>query len=141
MGGSCESVNHGRRRSPFGNRDNHDARLDSHSDELAAVLGNTCALAGDLGGVDEVLEDLLVDGGEGSGSGSLLLRGGRRVSLRLGEHSALRQEDDVFVRQLLLELSREPVGGDDGGIGMVINGRCELALLSGSSRRGRNGSM
>ena len=85
----------------------------SHSDELGTVLGNSCTLAGDLGGVDEVLEDLLVDGGEGSGSGSLLLRGGGRVSLRLGEDSALRQEDDVFVGQLLLELSGKPVGGSE----------------------------
>ena len=85
-------------------------RLVRSTQKLGAVLGNTCSLAGDLGGVDEVLEDLLVDGGEGSGSGSLLLRGGSRVSLRLGEDSSLRQEDDVFVGQLLLELSGEPVG-------------------------------
>ena len=48
-------------------------------------------------------------GSEGSGSGSLLLVGGGGVSFRFREDSALRDEDDVFVRELLLEFSGEPV--------------------------------
>lgn len=69
----------------------------SHSNELAAILGNTRALTNDLGRVDKVLEELLVNGGEGTGSGTLLLVGSTGVSLRLGEDSALGNEDDVFV--------------------------------------------
>ena len=63
---------------------------------------------GDLGREDEVLEDLLVDDGEGPRSGSLLLN--PRVSGRLSEHSSLGEEDDVSVRELLLELSGQPGG-------------------------------
>jgi hypothetical protein len=54
-----------------------------------------------------------VDGGEGSGTRSLLLVGGSRVSLGFGEDTSLGEEDDVFVGKLLLELSGEPIGGRD----------------------------
>jgi len=37
--------------------------------------------------------------------------GSSRVSLGLGENSALGKEDDVFVGELLLEFTGEPVGG------------------------------
>jgi hypothetical protein len=49
-----------------------------------------------------------VDDGEGPRSGSLLLDPG--VSGRLSEHSSLGEEDDVSVRELLLELSGQPEG-------------------------------
>ena len=55
-----------------------------------------------------------MDGGEGSRSGSLLGRGGGRVSLGLGEDSSLGEEDDEFVGKLLLELSGESVGRKGG---------------------------
>jgi hypothetical protein len=77
----------------------------SHSDELVTVLGNTGALADNLRRPDEVLEHLLVDGGEGAGTGTLLLVGGAGFPLWLGEDSALGDENDVFVRELLLELT------------------------------------
>jgi hypothetical protein len=48
-----------------------------------------------------------VDGGQGPRSGSLLGRLG--ALLGLGEDSSLGDEDDVSVRELLLELSGEPV--------------------------------
>jgi len=90
---------------PYNPRDN------SHSDQLGTILGNSRSLSGDLGWPNEVLEDLLVDSGEGSGSGSLLSGGSSRVSLGLGENSSLGKEDDVFVGELLLEFSGEPGGG------------------------------
>jgi hypothetical protein len=81
---------------------------DIHSDELSTVLSNSRPLANDLGGPDHLVEDLLVDGSEGSRTGSLLSAGGSRVSLGFGEDTSLREEDDVFVGKLLLELSGEP---------------------------------
>jgi hypothetical protein len=48
-----------------------------------------------------------VDGGEGAGPWALLLVGDGRVALRLGEDAALGEEDDVLVRELLLELTGE----------------------------------
>lgn len=80
---------------------------DAHSDQFTTVGSDSRPLANNLTGPDEVVEDLLVDGGESSGSGSFLLVGGTGVSLGFGEDSSLGKEDDVFVGQLLLELSGE----------------------------------
>lgn len=71
--------------------------MNVHSGELGAVSGNSGPLAGDLGRVDEVLEDLLVDDGQGPGSGSHLLDS--RVSSGLSEHSSLSKEDDVLKKR------------------------------------------
>ena len=86
----------------------HQESRDIHSDELSTVLCNPCPLSDDLGRPDHLVEDLLVDGGEGSGTRSLLLVGGSRVSLGFGEDTSLGEEDDVFVGKLLLELSGKP---------------------------------
>lgn len=40
--------------------------LNSHSNQFTTVSSDTGSLAGDLGRPDEVLENLLVDGGKGS---------------------------------------------------------------------------
>jgi hypothetical protein len=85
------------------------ATVNIHSDELSTVLCNPCPLSNDLGRPYHLVEDLLVDGSEGSGTRSLLLVGGSRVSLGFGEDTSLGEEDDVFVGKLLLELSGEPV--------------------------------
>jgi hypothetical protein len=93
--------------------------IDIHSDELSTVLSNSCPLADNLGRPYHLVEDLLVDGSEGSGTGSLLAGSGSRVSLGLGEDTSLGEEDDVFVGKLLLEFSGEPNGRnkfDDGGV-------------------------
>ena len=45
---------------------------------------------------------------EGTGSRALLLVGGGRVSFWFGKDSALGDEDDIFVRELLFEFSGEP---------------------------------
>jgi hypothetical protein len=50
-----------------------------------------------------------VDSGECAGSGSLLLVGGARVTLGFGEDSTLGDKDDVFVGELLLELTGEAI--------------------------------
>lgn len=73
--------------------------------DLVAVLGNADALAGDLGGEDEVLEGALVDGGEGARTGALLAELGTRLARLLGEDTALGDEDNELVRELLLELT------------------------------------
>lgn len=75
----------------------------SHADQLGAVSRNTGPLADDLGREHEVLEDLLVNGGEGAGAGTLLADDG--VTRRLAEHATLGKEDDVTVGELLLELT------------------------------------
>ncbi len=76
-------------------------------DQTRAVGGNTSALAGDLGGVDEVLEDRLVHGGKGA-----RVRTGLLVTVLtagLAEDTALADKDNVTVRELLLELTGETV--------------------------------
>lgn len=73
--------------------------------DLRSVSVDSSPLAGDLGREDEVSEDALVNSGEGSRSGSLLLVSG--VLGGRGEHTSLGEEDEVSV-ELLLELSGEP---------------------------------
>jgi hypothetical protein len=76
---------------------------------LGAVLLGADALADDLDGVGEILEDGVVDGSESSRTGSLLLLGvaaaGR--SLGAGQDAARSEDQDVAVRELLLELTGE----------------------------------
>lgn len=75
-------------------------------DELVAVSCNTGALASDLGGEDEVLEDGSVDSRKGTAAGTLLLNA--RATAGLAKDPALANEDDVAVRELLLELAGQP---------------------------------
>ena len=76
-------------------------------DQAAAVRGNTGALAGDLGGENKVLEDALVHSGERARVRSGLLVA--VLAAGLAKDAALANEDDVTVRELLLELSGETV--------------------------------
>lgn len=78
---------------------------------LAAVLLGADALADDLDGVDEVSEDGVVDGGQSAGTGTLLSLGGARVdgALGAGQDAALSHEEDMAVRELLLQLAGEAV--------------------------------
>ena len=62
---------------------------------------------GTYGGVNEILQDSLVNLLEGSASGSLLLHSGNTGGL--SHHSSLSDEDNVSVRELLLELSSKSV--------------------------------
>lgn len=80
-------------------------------EDLAAILLGAEALADDLDGVDEVVEDGVVDGRQGSGTGSLLGLGGARAvgALGTGEDAARGEDQDVAVGELLLELTSEAV--------------------------------
>lgn len=81
-------------------------------EELAAVLLGAEALADDVDGVDKVGQDGVVDGSEGPRARALLLESVARAggALGAGEDAARGQEDDVAVRELLLELAGQAVG-------------------------------
>lgn len=76
---------------------------------LGAVLLGAEALADDLDGVDEVGQDGVVDGGQSAGAGTLLLLGVARAggSLGAGQDAARGEDQDVAVRELLLQLTGE----------------------------------
>lgn len=76
-------------------------------EELGAVLLGADALADNLNGVGEILEDGVVDSSESSRTGSLLLLGVARAgrSLGAGEDTARGEDQDMAVRELLLELT------------------------------------
>jgi hypothetical protein len=80
---------------------------------LGAILLSASALANDLDGVDEVGQDGLVDSGQSARTGALLGLVGARGdgALGAGQDAALSNEEDVAVRELLLELAGQTVGG------------------------------
>lgn len=95
-------------------------------DGLAAILLGADTLADDLDGVDEVGEDGVVDGSESTRPGALLLLVGAAVhgALRTGEDAALSDEENVTVRELLLELTGE------AGFGMFVSSGFFFFFLS-----------
>lgn len=68
-------------------------------ESLTAVLLGANALADNLDGVDQVAQDVVVDGGQSARAGTLLGLGGAGVSGALGarEDAALSDEEDVAV--------------------------------------------
>ena len=76
---------------------------------LATIFLGAETLANNLNWVDEVGEDGVVNGGECSGTRSLLGEGcsGTVGSLWPWENSAGREDEDVTVGELLLELTGE----------------------------------
>lgn len=80
-------------------------------EDLGAVLLGAEALADDLDGVDEVGQDGIVDGRESAGARALLLEGVAGAGRALGarENAASGNEEDVAVRELLLQLAGEAV--------------------------------
>lgn len=78
---------------------------------LAAVLLGADALADDLNGVDQVVEDGVVDSGQSTRARTLLGLVGARGNgaLGAGEDPALSDEQDVAVGELLLELTGQAV--------------------------------
>ena len=75
-------------------------------EESGAVKTDPGALANDLGGVDQVIEDGVVNSNQGTGHGSLLLKlvG---LSCWLGQDPSLGNEDDVLAGELLLQLANQ----------------------------------
>lgn len=82
-------------------------------EELAAVLLGADTLADNLDGVAEIGQDGVVDGGQSAGAGTLLLLVVARAgsTLGAGENAARSEDQDVAVRELLLELAGQ-TGGD-----------------------------
>lgn len=79
--------------------------------QLAAVLLGAETLADNLDGVDEVVKDGVVDGSQGSRTGSLLLLGVARASGSLGpgQNTARGEDQDMAVGELLLQLTSQTV--------------------------------
>lgn len=79
--------------------------------QLLAVLLGAETLANDLDWVDEVMEDGVMDGGEGSGSWALLLLqvAGAVGALWARKDAAGGNDEDVAVRELLLELTGQTI--------------------------------
>lgn len=81
---------------------------------LGAVLLGAETLADDLDGEDEVSQDGVVDGSQSARTGALLLLGVARAggALGTGQDAARGQDQDVAVRELLLQLTGEAVFHD-----------------------------
>lgn len=84
--------------------------------DLATILLGAETLTDDLDGVDEISQDGIVDSGQGSGTGTLLGLGVARAdgALGAGQDTARSQDQDVAVRELLLELAGQAVVGVSG---------------------------
>lgn len=80
---------------------------DVHFEEFRSVNGNSCPLSNNFTGLHKILEDLVMDGGEGTAAGALLHNTGSTSGL--AQDSALANEDDMAVGELLLELSGQPI--------------------------------
>lgn len=78
-----------------------------HLDGLAAIDLLTGTLADNLGGVNQVLKQSIVDSSKSTRSGTRLL--GVLTTSRLGEDTALSDKDDVTVRELLLQLAGQSI--------------------------------
>lgn len=93
-------------------------------EDLAAVLAGAGALADDLDGVDDVVEDGVMDGRQRPRVGPLLrLRRPRSIAaFGAGEDAARGQEEDVSVRELLLQFPRQAVGM---GVSFFFSVACE----------------
>lgn len=82
-------------------------RVDVHFDDFPAVGEDSGSFADDFGGEDEVLQDLVVDVGQGSGHGARLLL--TTVAAGFGHDTALADEHDMAVREFLLELTSQSI--------------------------------
>lgn len=74
-----------------------------HLDGLGTVNLDAGSLTNNLSGVDEVIQNLLVDSSQSARSGTGLLL--TRVTSGLGHDATLSNEKNVAVRELLLELA------------------------------------
>lgn len=76
-------------------------------EKLAAVLLGTDAFANNLDGEAEIGKDGIMDSSQSAGTGTLLLLGVARTgrSLGAGQNAAGGEDQDMAVRELLLELT------------------------------------
>ena len=109
---------------------------------LAAVLLGAGTLANNLNGVDNIGEDGVVDGGQGTGTGALLLlRGSAAVgALGTGQDATGGQDQYVAVGELLLQLAGQALldlveawqegHGDEDDDGALVVANLELGILN-----------
>lgn len=78
-------------------------------ESLGAILLGAETLSDDLDGEDEVSQDGVVDGSQSARTGTLLLLGVARAAgaLGAGQNAARSQDQDMAVRELLLQLTGE----------------------------------
>ena len=76
-------------------------------EQAGAIESNSDPLSDNLGGIDKVIEDTVVDSEKGTGPGPLLLQ---LVGLPggLGQNPSLSDEHDMLSAELLLQLTNQP---------------------------------
>lgn len=101
-------------------------------DDALAIDLASGALAGDLGGVNNVLEDGILDGGQGAGARA---GGGRAGGALVGvaEDGALGDDEDVAAGELLLELADELLVDLVEGLEELVGDVKDDGLLAGSA--------
>ena len=92
---------------PFATLDFRLHDIDLYLEQAGAIESNSNPLSDNLGGIDKVIEDTVVDSEKGTGPGPLLLQ---LVGLPrgFGKDSPLSNEDHMLAAELLLELSHKP---------------------------------
>lgn len=78
-----------------------------HLHQLAAVQLDADALANDLGRIDQILEDGVVDGGQRARTRTLLLQRVAGVARRLRQDLALANEHDMLAGEFLLQFAHQ----------------------------------
>lgn len=88
--------------------------VEDNLEDLAAIFLGAQTLANNLDRVDQVGENSVVDGGQCSGTGSLLgQRGsGAVAALGTGQDAAGGEDEDMTVGELLLEFTGETIDTD-----------------------------
>ena len=76
-----------------------------HLERFRAINGDSSSLTHNFGGVNEILQDLLVYVCECTRTRSLLLH--PRVTGRFAQHATLSDEDNMAIRELLFQLTGE----------------------------------
>lgn len=104
-------------------------------EHLAAVLTGAGAFADNFDGVDDVVENGVVDGGQCARVRPFLrLRCPRSIAtFGPGENAARCQEEDVSVRELLLEFSRQAVSRRKEAV-VLVRLRSEVGWVGASGR-------
>lgn len=109
---------------------------------LAAILLGAETLANNLNGEGQVAQDSVVDGGQGARTGTLLLLGvaGAGGSLGTGQDAAGGEDQDMAIRELLLELASQACEALDGAAQAKLEGHKNLPLLDTvEALQGRDG--